>query len=142
MSNREYPSRPWISTHGIIFDGKQQILLTKRATPPKQNYWFPPGGAVDLGETVLEALKREILEETGISVKNLHFVEFIDAISRDELGHIKYHYVVHFYRREYLSGILKASDDALDAKWISVEDIQNRRILVPNELLQLLKKIH
>ncbi len=141
MSDRKYPSRPWISTHGIIFDQNYRVLLTKRAAPPKQNYWFPPGGVVDLGETVLEALKREILEETGISVKNLRFIDFLDAISHDESGKILYHFVVHFYIGEYLSGILQAADDALEAMWIPIDKIKNRSILVPDELIQLLNKI-
>ena len=66
MSNRKYPRRPWVSAHGIIFDKKREkILLTKRAAPPKALFWFPPGGAIDLGETVKEGLRRVVNAKHG-----------------------------------------------------------------------------
>ncbi|UCG04530.1 MAG: NUDIX domain-containing protein [Candidatus Heimdallarchaeota archaeon] len=141
MSNRKYPQRPWVSAHGIIFDQqKEKILLTKRAAPPKALFWFPPGGAIDLGETVEEGLKREILEETDIVVKNLQFINYIDGITPDSNGKVKYHFVVFMFEAEYFKGTIKAKDDALDVKWVSIEDIMSETIPVPSELISILKE--
>ncbi|MFX1283854.1 MAG: NUDIX hydrolase [Promethearchaeota archaeon] len=142
MSNRKYPKRPWVSAHAIIFDPKKRILLTKRAAPPKQNYWFPPGGAIDVGETVEEGVKREILEETDIIVNNLRFIDFIDGITRNTEGKVIYHFVVFMFSADYLEGTIKAKDDALEVKWVSIQDILSERVLVPKELLLILQKIN
>ncbi|MFX0122355.1 MAG: NUDIX hydrolase [Candidatus Hodarchaeota archaeon] len=141
MSNRKYPKRPWVSAHGIIFNQQRtKILLTKRAAPPKALFWFPPGGAIDLGETVEEGLKREILEETDIIVENLQFIDYIDGITHDENNKIKYHFVVFMFEAEYSKGTIKARDDALDVKWVSIEEIMSEAIPVPTELISVLIK--
>ncbi|MHA2203628.1 MAG: NUDIX hydrolase [Candidatus Hodarchaeales archaeon] len=142
MSNRKYPHRPWVSVHGIIFDQqRKKILLTKRAAPPKALYWFPPGGAIDLGETVEEGLKREILEETDIIVKNLQFIDYIDGITHDSNSKVKYHFVVFMFEAEYFKGTIKAMDDALEVRWVSIEEIMSEAIPVPTELISVLKKM-
>ncbi len=142
MSNRKYPKRPWVSAHAIIFDRERKILLTKRAAPPKANFWFPPGGAIDLGETVEEGVMREIMEETDIRVNNLRFINYIDGITRDVKGKVIYHFVVFMYVADYLKGTAKAKDDALDVKWVSIEKIQSESIPVPRELISILNKIN
>ena len=143
MSNRKYPKRPWVSAHAIIFDKeKEKILLTKRAAPPKANFWFPPGGAIDLGETVENGVLREIIEETDIQVTNLKFLDYIDGITRDVNGKVIYHFVVFMYVADYLKGKAKAKDDALDVKWISIKEIQSESIPVPKELISTLNKIN
>ncbi|MFX1505192.1 MAG: NUDIX hydrolase [Promethearchaeota archaeon] len=140
MSDRKYPQRPWVSAHGIIFDEKRKkILLTKRAAPPKALFWFPPGGAIDLGETVKEGLKREIYEETDISVRNLQFINYIDGITRDANNNVEFHFVVFMFEAEYVSGTIKAKDDALEVKWVSIEEIMSEVIPVPTELISILK---
>jgi ADP-ribose pyrophosphatase YjhB (NUDIX family) len=140
MSDRKYPQRPWVSAHGIIFDEKREkILLTKRAAPPKALFWFPPGGAIDLGETVEEGLKREIYEETDISVKNLQFINYIDGITHDDNKNVEFHFVVFMFEVEYVSGTIKAKDDALEVRWVSIEEIMSNAIPVPSELISILK---
>ena len=141
MSNRKYPRRPWVSAHGIIFDKKREkILLTKRAAPPKALFWFPPGGAIDLGETVEEGLRREIYEETDISVGTLRFIDYIDGITHDSNTKVEFHFVVFMFEAEYSKGKIKAKDDALDVKWVPLEDIMSEAIPVPSELISILNK--
>ncbi|MFX0087251.1 MAG: NUDIX hydrolase [Candidatus Hodarchaeota archaeon] len=140
MIARKYPKRPWVSAHTIIFNQDGEILLTKRAAPPKANYWFPPGGVIDLGETVIEGLSREILEETSITITNLNFLDYIDGLSYDNERKVLYHYVIFIFRANYLEGEVKANDDALDAKWFSVSDILSGNILIPSEIIRLIKK--
>ncbi len=141
MSDRRYPKRPWVSAHAIILDQqKKKIHLTKRAAPPKQNFWFPPGGAIDLGETVEEGVRREIKEETDIIVNNLRFIKHIDGITHDTEGKVIYHFVVLMYEADYLKGIAKAKDDALEVKWVSADEIVSDAIPVPKELILILKE--
>jgi 8-oxo-dGTP diphosphatase len=141
MTSRKYPSRPWVSAHALIFNKENKILLTKRAAPPKANYWFPPGGAIDLGETVEMGLRREIREETNIIVSNLNFLDYIDGITNDAGNKILYHYVVFIFTADYLEGEVHANDDALDAQWFSSSDIINEKIPIPDELIRLIKRI-
>ncbi|MHA2304240.1 MAG: NUDIX hydrolase [Candidatus Hodarchaeales archaeon] len=141
MASRKYPSRPWVSAHAVIFNKMNKVLLTKRAAPPKANYWFPPGGAIDLGETVEWGLRREIKEETNIIVSNLNLLDYIDGITHDAENKILYHYVVLIFTADYLEGEVLADDDALDAQWFSSSDIINEKIPIPNELIRLIKRI-
>ncbi|MFX1515199.1 MAG: NUDIX hydrolase [Promethearchaeota archaeon] len=142
MSNRKYPQRPWVSAHGIIFDKKREkILLTKRAAPPKALFWFPPGGAIDLGETVEEGLRREIYEETDITVESLQFIDYIDGITHDSDNKVEFHFVVFMFETEHSEGMIKAKDDALEVKWVSIEEIMSKALPVPSELISILKKL-
>lgn len=141
MNSRKYPSRPWVSAHAIIFNQKNEILLTKRATPPRRFFWSLPGGAIDLGETVEEGVTREIFEETSVQIKNLRFVDYVNAIHRDNNGKVLYHYVVLIYAADYLEGVVKADDDALDAKWFSSDDIIARDIQITEELVSIIKRM-
>ncbi len=141
MTSRKYPSRPWVSAHAVIFNKEKKILLTKRAAPPKANYWFPPGGAIDLGETVESGLRREIREETNINVSNLNFLDYIDGITHDAENMILYHYIVFIFTADYLEGEVLADDDALDAQWFSSSDIIDERIPIPDELIRIIKEI-
>ncbi|UCE13492.1 MAG: NUDIX domain-containing protein [Candidatus Heimdallarchaeota archaeon] len=142
MTTRKYPKRPWVSAHAIIFDQHRRILLVKRAAPPKQNFWFPPGGAIDVGETVKSGLEREILEETNVTVKNMNFVDYIDGITQDTEGQILYHFVVFMFVADYLEGTIKAKDDALEVRWVSLEEIMTNALPVPKELITILERLH
>lgn len=139
--SRKYPTRPWVSSHAVIYNDKNEILLTKRASEPKKEFWFPPGGAIDLGETIVEGVKREILEETCISVKNLQYVDYIDAITRDKDMKVAYHYAVFIFVADYDTGIIVAQDDALDVKWVSEETIRSGKFPIPSELLRIIDTI-
>lgn len=141
MTSRKYPTRPWVSAHAIIFNKKQEILLTKRAASPKKNFWFPPGGVIDLGETVISGLKREIMEETNIRVTNFHFNDYIDGITYNKEGRILYHFIVFIFTSNYLDGEVEAKDDALEAKWFSIEDIISKIVLVTDEFIQITNRL-
>jgi ADP-ribose pyrophosphatase len=141
LDSRKYPSRPWVSAHAIVFNHKKEILLTKRAAPPRQFFWSLPGGAIDLGETVEEGVTREVLEETSIYITNLRYTDYIDAIHRDENGVVVYHYVVLIYTADYLGGTIKANDDALDAKWVSLDEIISGKISITEQLVDVIKRM-
>lgn len=100
------------------------MLLVKRGSQPYRGYWGLPGGAVELGETVAAALAREVREETGLDVTVGKFLDYIDAISRDEDGRVRYHYVIFFFVAEVTGGTLTPSSDAAEAAWFEPEALR------------------
>lgn len=122
MRNKSYPAHPRPSCHAVIANGPR-ILLIERGHEPYRGWWGLPGGAVELGETVEEALKREVWEETGLEVTVGELVTFKDAVGRDEAGRISYHYVILFFVATQIGGSLRAGDDAAQARWVAREEM-------------------
>jgi len=104
------PVRPTVGVGAVlIHDGK--VLLIQRAKEPLRGRWLVPGGTVELGETLEDALVREVQEETGLTVRPREIVTVFDRIERD-LGRVVYHYVIVDYLCAYVSGTPLASSDA------------------------------
>ena len=122
MSHREYPLCPQPAVGGIVFRDKA-LLLVQRKNPPSRGKWAIPGGRIKLGETIYEAVAREIWEETGIRIEPSKPVHTFDAIERDATGRIRFHYVIIDIEATYVSGELCAGDDAVAAKWVDVNEI-------------------
>lgn len=126
---REYPERPVVGVGGVVIqDGA--VLLVQRRSEPLAGQWSLPGGAVELGETLEEAVVRELREETGLTVRVLELVEAFERITRDETGRPRYHYVLLDYRCEPLSGTLQAGSDVAAAAWVRPEEFAAYRLSV------------
>jgi len=119
---REYPSAPLVGVGGLVIDGTR-VLLVKRKNPPAQGEWSIPGGLVHLGETLKEAVAREVLEETGLTVNVDHLVELLERIFHDSSEGVKYHYVIADYYCRVVGGNLKSGSDALEAAWAERNDL-------------------
>lgn len=120
---RMYPETPIPAVGAFILkDGK--LLLVKRAYEPGAGKWTVPGGAIELGEKTVEALRREILEEVGIRLKNVKLLDIYDAIFRDDEGRIRYHYVIIEFLAEPETMEVKLSDEALDYRWVNLEEVE------------------
>ncbi|HEY0784908.1 MAG TPA: NUDIX hydrolase [Acidobacteriaceae bacterium] len=115
---RAYPDRPIAAVAAVVIDAGGRVLLVRRGQEPHKGAWSLPGGAVELGETLVEALKRELLEETGLMVEPLGVVEVLDRIVPDAQGRIAYHYVLIDWVCRVGSGVMRAGSDAVEARWI------------------------
>lgn len=122
--SREYPDRPWIGIGMIVFRG-ENVLLVQRGKAPRLGSWSLPGGAQDLGEGAQEAARRELLEETGITVGPLLLADVIDSITRDEVGTVCYHYTIVDYCAEWASGTAVAGDDVSNVAWAAPDELGN-----------------
>jgi len=111
------PARPVVGVGGIVVDAGR-VLLVKRRNPPLQGRWSLPGGRVELGETLVEAVRREVLEECGLAVSVGPLVDVVDRIHRDEAGAVEHHFVLADYvcRCEVPSAAV-AGSDAADLRW-------------------------
>jgi 8-oxo-dGTP diphosphatase len=116
MIVREYPPSPVVAVGGVIVDGRK-VVLVRRGQEPLLGQWSIPGGAVEVGEPLTEALSREIVEETGLIVKVCGTIEVLDRIIRDEDGKVHYHYVLADYLCRVVGGRLQAATDACEACW-------------------------
>ena len=124
MSTHEYPDSPQLAVGAIVMRDNK-VLLVKRGRPPGQGLWAVPGGRVKLGETLKEAVEREVREETGLIVRARNPVYAFDLIERDEQGRIQYHYVVVDLLADYIDGQPSPDDDALEARWVSFEALRD-----------------
>ncbi len=106
----------------VVRDGS--ILLVKRGNEPYQGEWSVPGGRVERGESLKSAVKREVLEETGISIAVGDLCYHFEYIAEDD----SYHYIVLDYFGFYLEGEVSAGDDADDAQWISLDDLNQLQL--------------
>lgn len=133
-----YPLVPRVGVGAItIHEGK--VLLVKRGVEPARGLWAVPGGTLELGETLQECTAREMLEETGITIKVGACVYVFDFFERDENGKIKFHFVIVDFAGQYLSGEPKSADDADDARWFAPEEL--RELPVARNTLEALEEI-
>ena len=117
MDDRRYPQRPIIGVGAIIIEAGS-VVLVERGREPLKGYWSLPGGAVEVGESLVEAVRRETLEETGLEIEALSVVEVFERIIRDAAGLAEYHYVLVDYHCRVTGGELKAGDDVSSARWV------------------------
>lgn len=121
QNNRENPNRPVVGVGAVVIK-ENKILLIKRGKPPRKGDWSLPGGAIELGETTVEAVKREIKEETGLSITLDNVIDIVDFVEHSSENQIKFHYVLIDYLAFYKEGTLKAGSDADSAEFFSIED--------------------
>ncbi len=117
---REYPDRPIVAVGGIVWKG-EDVLLIRRSKPPREGEWSLPGGAQELGETLEDALKREVFEETGIEVAVIGLIAVIDAIFPDDEGRVRHHYTLIDYTAGWVAGEPRPGSEEKDAVWVPPE---------------------
>jgi 8-oxo-dGTP diphosphatase len=113
------PKTPALTADCVVFDARNRVLLVRRKYAPYQGRYALPGGFVEIGETVEDACRRELLEETGVKAGKLQLLGVYSDPGRDPRGHTC---TVAFFTR-VRSTRAKAADDAAAAAW--VEDWSN-----------------
>ena len=113
---REYPERPIVGVGGVVIHNERALLI-RRGSAPLEGEWSIPGGMLEVGETILDGVKRELLEETAIEVKVLDLIEVFERVTRDEAGKLKYHFVILDYLCEAVRGEAQAGSDVTDVAW-------------------------
>ena len=120
--DRRFPARPVPGVGALIIrDGR--ILLVERGRDPLKGYWSLPGGAVETGERLEDALRREVREETGLEVDVIHLLEVFERIMPGGAGVTEYHYILIDYICRPSGGSLQASDDASRAEWFTEDEV-------------------
>lgn len=136
MSKREYPDRPVVGISAVVIrDGK--VLLIRRGVAPGRGLWAVPGGSLELGETLQQGAEREILEETGITIRAREPIYAFDFFERDPDGRIRFHFVIVDLAADYIRGDVKGADDALEARWLAPGDLDH--LPVSKNTLKLLQ---
>ncbi len=125
--NRRYPDRPILGVGAIIMD-EGRVVLVERGNEPLQGIWSLPGGVVETGEYLKDAVRREVLEETGLEIEPVRAVEVFERIMPDPGGRIEYHYVLVDYLCKVTGGALAAASDAKRAEWVPRDQLPSYRI--------------
>ncbi|MCB1885529.1 MAG: NUDIX hydrolase [Geminicoccaceae bacterium] len=108
---------------GVVVLQAGRILLVRRSKPPRMGEWSLPGGRQEWGETVEEAGRREVFEETGLRLDEVRVVAVVDLIERDEGGRAVIHFTLVDLVGEALPGEAVAGDDAAEAAWFDRVEI-------------------
>jgi ADP-ribose pyrophosphatase YjhB (NUDIX family) len=114
--SREYPDRPWVGVGIVVWRG-DEILLVRRAKPPRLGEWSIPGGAQSLGETVFEAAIREVREETGVTIRPTGIITVVDSVIRDAIQRPRFHYTLVEVSADWVAGDAVAADDVDEVRW-------------------------
>jgi 8-oxo-dGTP diphosphatase len=119
---RRYPEQPLVGVGAVVFRGNK-VLLVRRGQEPARDSWSLPGGLVELGETLEEAISRELAEETGLRVVILGVAAVLERIFRDEAGGIPYHYVLVDFLCDWAGGELAPGSDITAAQFVAPGDL-------------------
>jgi 8-oxo-dGTP diphosphatase len=111
----------------LIIEGNR-ILLVERGKEPLKGYWSLPGGILEVGESLDQAIRREVLEETGLVIEPVEVVELFERIMRDDEGRTEYHYLLVDYLCRVTGGTLEAADDASRAAWFDKEELTGLKL--------------
>lgn len=119
---RAYPDRPFLAASAaIIRDGR--VLIVRRTRMPANGVYTLPGGVVEAGETLVEAVKREVREETGIEIEPAALTGYREVILRDGDNQVSRHFVVLSFAARWLSGEAQLNDELDDARWLRPAEI-------------------
>jgi ADP-ribose pyrophosphatase YjhB (NUDIX family) len=120
--SRAYPDRPYLAVSAaIIRDG--HVLVARRARGPALGVWTLPGGVVEAGETLTEALKREVVEETGLAIEPVTLAGHREVVVRDGGGRVSRHFVILCFAARWIGGEPKLNEELSEARWLRPSEI-------------------
>ena len=100
-------------------------MLIRRGKEPRKDQWSIPGGHLEWGESLHEALLREVHEETGLTVELVGLIDTVDLITEDGSGNVTRHYVLIDFAVRAIGGDLRAGSDAAEARWVPFSQIDD-----------------
>ena len=119
---RTYPDRPFLAVSAaIIRDG--QVLIVRRARPPAHGMFTLPGGVVEAGETLFEAVVREVEEETALVIAPVGLVGFREVILRDDEDRVARHFVILPFAARWISGEPRLNEELAEAHWLRPSEL-------------------
>jgi ADP-ribose pyrophosphatase YjhB (NUDIX family) len=124
--SRSYPTRPYLAVSAAIFRA-ERVLIVRRGVPPMQGIYTLPGGGVELGETLEQAVMREVREETGLAIEPLSLAGYRQVIARDSEGKIERHFVILPFAARYLAGEISLNIELAEAKWLLPAELSGLR---------------
>lgn len=127
--SRRYPPRPVVGVGALILDNGR-VLLVKRGKEPLRGYWSLPGGGVEVGERLEDALAREVYEETNLRVETGPIATVFERLMPDASGACEYHYVLIDFYCTVTGGELRAGSDSSRAEWFDIDALGELPITV------------
>ena len=122
MEARTYPSRPFLAVSAAILrDGK--VLVVRRARKPALHLYTLPGGVVEAGESLTEAVIREAREETELTIEPLGLAGYREVVARDGKDMVERHFVILSFAARWLAGEVKLNEELDDARWLAPHDL-------------------
>jgi 8-oxo-dGTP diphosphatase len=129
---RTYPARPYIAVSAAIFQNSR-VLIVRRAQPPAAGLFTLPGGAVELGETLAEAVIREVCEETGLEIEPLALVGYRQVIAHDVNGRVERHFVILPFAARWVAGEIRLNEELVEAHWFMPSELSKLSDLATTE---------
>jgi 8-oxo-dGTP diphosphatase len=119
---RSYPERPYLAASAaIVRDGK--VLVVRRARPPANGLFTLPGGVVETGETLVEAVAREVREETGMTIEPVALAGFREAIVRDGQSRVERHFIILCFASRWRAGEPILNEELSEARWLEPAEL-------------------
>jgi ADP-ribose pyrophosphatase YjhB (NUDIX family) len=135
---REYPDAPRVGVGAIVLH-EGRVLLVRRGRVPGLGLWSVPGGLVELGETTVDAARREVEEETGLDVRIAGLVGVLDRVTRDAGGRVRYHWVlVDYLAYPQSNDTITAGSDAAEVRWVTIDEVE--RLPITEGLADMIKR--
>jgi ADP-ribose pyrophosphatase YjhB (NUDIX family) len=122
-SSRRFPARPLLGVGALIWDTVGRVLLVERGKPPLVGFWSLPGGLVETGERLEDAIMREVFEETGLRVQPGAIATVFERVMPHADGRCEYHYVLVDFYCAVLDGDLRAGDDSNHVAWFDMDSL-------------------
>ena len=135
---REYPDAPRVGVGAVVLH-EGRVLLVRRGRAPALGLWSVPGGLVELGETTVDAARREVEEETGLDVRIAGLVGVLDRVTRDADGRVRYHWVlVDYLAYPQSNDTITAGSDAAEVRWVTIDEVE--RLPITEGLADMIKR--
>jgi 8-oxo-dGTP diphosphatase len=114
---RSYPERPFLAVSAAIVRAGQ-VLVVRRARAPAHGLFSLPGGVVEVGETLMQAVIREVREETSLTIEPVGLAGFREAITRDRDDRVERHFVILPFAARWLAGEPILNEELSEARWL------------------------